>query len=88
MIAASIYADHAGIQGLSTFLDVLAVSITNAYALPDIPSYYLSSPVALPGYAPPQTCPPLWPAHLAPSRRTFSYSGLGWSFPSLRWSCR
>lgn len=53
MIAASIYDDHARIQGLLTFLDVLAVSRTNAYALPDIPSYYLSSPVAFPNYASP-----------------------------------
>lgn len=43
MIAASIYDDHAGIQGLSKLLDVLAVSMTNAYALTDILSHYLST---------------------------------------------
>lgn len=32
MIAASIYDDHAGIHGLSKLLDILAVSMTNAYA--------------------------------------------------------
>ena len=41
MIAASIYNAHTGIQGLSKLLDVLAVSMTNAYALPDILSRYL-----------------------------------------------
>ena len=46
MIAASIYHDHAGIQGLSKLLDVLAVSMTNAYALPDYLSHYLSTLMA------------------------------------------
>ena len=43
MIAASIYDDHAGIQGLSKLLDGLTVSMTNAYALTDILSHYLST---------------------------------------------
>ena len=46
MIAASIYDDHAGIQGLSKLLDVLAVSMTNVYALPNILSHYLSTLMA------------------------------------------
>ena len=46
MIAASIYNDHTGIQGLSKLLDVLAVSMTNAYALPDVLSRYLSTLMA------------------------------------------
>lgn len=77
MIAASIYNDHAGIQGLSKLLDILALSMTNAYALPDIPSSHLSTLMAFPGYAPPQTCPPQHPEHPAPSRYTSRYSGLG-----------
>ena len=77
MIAASIYDDHAGIQGLSKLLDILAVSMTNAYALPDIPSSHLSTLMAFPGYVPPQTCPPQYPEHPAPLKCTSRYSGLG-----------
>ena len=59
LIAATIYDDHASIQDLSELLDVLAVSMTNAYALPCISSL---------------TCPHSWLVqatyHLRPARHS------------------